>query len=46
MLGMNPKDQWAAVDRYLNDLLVRPDPARDAVGGKGYDGLAIALVVG
>src|SRR5215472_8178334 len=24
------QDQWAAVDRYLTDLLVRPDPALDA----------------
>jgi predicted O-methyltransferase YrrM len=30
MSGMNPKDLWAAVDRYLNDLLVRPDDALNA----------------
>ena len=25
-----PQSQWTAVDRYLTDLLVRPDPALDA----------------
>jgi len=30
MSRMNSKDQWSAVDRYLNDLLVRPDEALNA----------------
>src|SRR3954452_14988308 len=30
MSRMNPKDQWSAVDQYLNDLLVRPDEALNA----------------
>lgn len=27
---MSPKDQWKAVDRYIADLFVPPDPALDA----------------
>lgn len=28
--NQNPKDTWAAVDRYFSDLLLPPDPALDA----------------
>src|SRR3954469_14470244 len=28
--NMNPQEQWTAVDRYFNDLLIPPDPALDA----------------
>src|SRR2546430_17510290 len=27
---MTPQEQWTAVDRYINDLLVKPDAALDA----------------
>jgi len=41
---------WTAVDRYLNDLLLPPDPALSATavqtaGSKGYDGFAIIRVL-
>jgi predicted O-methyltransferase YrrM len=29
-MSQDPQDQWTAVDRYLTDLLVPPDPALDA----------------
>jgi hypothetical protein len=39
-------EKWTAVDRYITDLRVPPDPALEAktVGSKGCDGFAIALV--
>jgi hypothetical protein len=52
------QERWSAVDRYLTEVVVQPGPAMLAadprlsatviqtVGGKGYDGLTVALVVG
>jgi len=31
------QEQWTAVDRYITDLLVRPDPALDAALGTNAD---------
>ena len=28
--GHDPQEQWTAVDRYLTDLFVQPDPALEA----------------
>ena len=46
MSAMTPKDQWAAVDRYLNDLLVREDDvlqaARRAAAEAGLPNIHVA----
>ena len=50
------QEQWAAVDRYITDTLLSPDPvlvaeqrvsatAIQTVGSKGYDGFTLAVVM-
>jgi predicted O-methyltransferase YrrM len=37
--GSGERDRWAAVDDYLVDRLINPDPAQAAIEGSAQDGL-------